>query len=329
MAEWEVSRQERKNKAREAQKPQWEKQAEEAWERSGARFMMERAHEAENPTPRLTTVVLCGLPGSGKSLLAAQLKQKGFFVVCQDDLGSRAKCEAKARRRRGRSSTGAAPGRAPRADRPNTRRVPFATAGPDDPAAKSSRPDDSPRRRGRRVDRPRTGHGAAADETWMVRGLWAAAKSRPRAGSSADGSRRRRGRESDRPNTRRVPFAAAGPDDPAAGLGPPRRFEALRAGQGHPEAGPPRRDRPLQPHGPAARALAQAPRGRARRGRAAARRARRALRRNQPPLRPGQRNSGAAISVNWVASTPRPWRGSSVKYVSAHDPSSRGDATGR
>jgi len=97
MAEWEISKHEQRKKAREAQKPAWEKEADRAWERSGARFMMELDEAKRNPKPKLTMVVLCGLPGSGKSLLAAALKRQGFATVCQDDLGSRQKCEARAR----------------------------------------------------------------------------------------------------------------------------------------------------------------------------------------------------------------------------------------
>ena len=41
--------------------------------------------------PRL--VILAGLPGSGKSSLAAALEKRGWAVVNQDSLGNRRKCE--------------------------------------------------------------------------------------------------------------------------------------------------------------------------------------------------------------------------------------------
>ena len=41
--------------------------------------------------PRL--IVLAGLPGSGKSSLAAALEKRGWAVVNQDSLGNRRKCE--------------------------------------------------------------------------------------------------------------------------------------------------------------------------------------------------------------------------------------------
>jgi len=43
--------------------------------------------------PHLQLVVLTGLPGSGKSSLAIELKKRGFEIVCQDTLGSRKACE--------------------------------------------------------------------------------------------------------------------------------------------------------------------------------------------------------------------------------------------
>jgi atypical dual specificity phosphatase len=93
MAEWQIQPSQAR-KERQAQKlPAWRVAADQAWERSGARFMMQEAGERADPPPTLLLVVLTGLPGSGKSFLAAQLKARGFALVCQDQLGSRQACE--------------------------------------------------------------------------------------------------------------------------------------------------------------------------------------------------------------------------------------------
>ena len=96
MAEWSTSKQQQKKERRARRQPAWEKAADEAFERSGAAFMMAAAAGAFGTDARLSLVVLCGIPGCGKSTLAAALKAKGFVVVCQDALGSRQKCEAAA-----------------------------------------------------------------------------------------------------------------------------------------------------------------------------------------------------------------------------------------
>ena len=96
MAEWSTSKQQQKKERRARRQPAWEKAADEAFERSGAAFMMAAAAGAFGTDARLSLVVLCGIPGCGKSTLAAALKAKGFVVVCQDHLGSRQKCEAAA-----------------------------------------------------------------------------------------------------------------------------------------------------------------------------------------------------------------------------------------
>ena len=46
--------------------------------------------------PRL--LVLVGVPGSGKTTVAAQLQQEGWVSVCQDVLGNRRACEQAAAR---------------------------------------------------------------------------------------------------------------------------------------------------------------------------------------------------------------------------------------
>ena len=95
MSEWSVSRQEKKKERRARRLPAWEKAADEAFERSGASFMMREALAAQlgGDVGRLSVVVLCGIPGCGKSTLATALKARGFAVVSQDALGSRQKCE--------------------------------------------------------------------------------------------------------------------------------------------------------------------------------------------------------------------------------------------
>jgi predicted kinase len=43
-------------------------------------------------------VVLVGIPGSGKSFVAEQLREKGWVIVSQDELGNRKECEKQAAR---------------------------------------------------------------------------------------------------------------------------------------------------------------------------------------------------------------------------------------
>jgi len=45
----------------------------------------------ENPSLQL--LVLCGLPGSGKSTLVTQFRKLGYHIISQDTIGSRKKCE--------------------------------------------------------------------------------------------------------------------------------------------------------------------------------------------------------------------------------------------
>ena len=93
MSEWQVQPAQARKERQANKKPAWRVAADHAWERSGARFMMQQLAEQEDPPPYLLLVVLTGLPGSGKSLLAAQLRARGFSLVCQDSLGSRQACE--------------------------------------------------------------------------------------------------------------------------------------------------------------------------------------------------------------------------------------------
>ncbi|KAK7248945.1 hypothetical protein SO694_00043065 [Aureococcus anophagefferens] len=96
MAEWSTSKQQQKKERRARRQPAWEKAADEAFERSGAAFMMAAAAGAFGTDARLSLVVLCGIPGCGKSTLAAALKAKGFVVVCQ---GARLAPEVMARKK--------------------------------------------------------------------------------------------------------------------------------------------------------------------------------------------------------------------------------------
>jgi predicted kinase len=41
-------------------------------------------------------VVLVGIPGSGKSFVANQFRQRDWVIVSQDELGNRRTCEQKA-----------------------------------------------------------------------------------------------------------------------------------------------------------------------------------------------------------------------------------------
>ena len=84
MSEWQVQPAQARKERQANKKPAWRVAADHAWERSGARFMMQQLAEKEDPPPYLLLVVLTGLPGSGKSLLAAQLRARGFSLVCQD-----------------------------------------------------------------------------------------------------------------------------------------------------------------------------------------------------------------------------------------------------
>ena len=43
-------------------------------------------------------LLLVGLPGSGKSTIASKLREKGWWVVCQDHLGSKEACVREMRR---------------------------------------------------------------------------------------------------------------------------------------------------------------------------------------------------------------------------------------
>ena len=61
--------------------------------RSGAAFMMADGLARSAPATRCSLVVLSGIPGCGKSTLAAALVGRGYAVVSQDVLGSRQKCE--------------------------------------------------------------------------------------------------------------------------------------------------------------------------------------------------------------------------------------------
>ncbi|KAH8098637.1 hypothetical protein JL720_1596 [Aureococcus anophagefferens] len=83
MAEWSTSKQQQKKERRARRQPAWEKAADEAFERSGAAFMMAAAAGAFGTDARLSLVVLCGIPGCGKSTLAAALKAKGFVVMAR------------------------------------------------------------------------------------------------------------------------------------------------------------------------------------------------------------------------------------------------------
>ncbi len=44
-------------------------------------------------TAPVRMVVLVGIPGSGKSFVAEQLREKGWVIVSQDELGNRKECE--------------------------------------------------------------------------------------------------------------------------------------------------------------------------------------------------------------------------------------------
>jgi predicted kinase len=48
--------------------------------------------------PTVRMVVLVGIPGSGKSFVAEQLREKGWVIVSQDELGNRKECEKQAAR---------------------------------------------------------------------------------------------------------------------------------------------------------------------------------------------------------------------------------------
>ena len=50
------------------------------------------------PTAPVGMVVLVGIPGSGKSFVAEQLREKGWVIVSQDELGNRKECEKQAAR---------------------------------------------------------------------------------------------------------------------------------------------------------------------------------------------------------------------------------------
>eukprot|EP01064_Diplonema_japonicum_P008638 TRINITY_DN16073_c0_g1_i1.p1 TRINITY_DN16073_c0_g1~~TRINITY_DN16073_c0_g1_i1.p1 ORF type:complete len:981 (+),score=235.85 TRINITY_DN16073_c0_g1_i1:37-2979(+) len=47
---------------------------------------------ATKPAPEVGVLLLCGLPGSGKSTFSAQLAKRGWIVISQDVLGSQAEC---------------------------------------------------------------------------------------------------------------------------------------------------------------------------------------------------------------------------------------------
>jgi atypical dual specificity phosphatase len=72
--------------------------SDELWKRAEQPPMPE---EEESPlsvqgslSPVISLIVLCGLPGSGKSWFSSILEQSGGYVrVCQDDMGSRNACE--------------------------------------------------------------------------------------------------------------------------------------------------------------------------------------------------------------------------------------------
>lgn len=49
---------------------------------------------APQPATKPLLLVLVGIPGSGKSTVAARLQQAGWVVVSQDVLGDRRSCES-------------------------------------------------------------------------------------------------------------------------------------------------------------------------------------------------------------------------------------------
>ena len=68
MSEWQVQPAQARKERQANKKPAWRVAADHAWERSGARFMMQQLAEKEDPPPLLTARRTDGLPGSGKSL---------------------------------------------------------------------------------------------------------------------------------------------------------------------------------------------------------------------------------------------------------------------
>jgi predicted kinase len=60
----------------------------------------EAAHRADQAAGRRAprVLLLCGLPGCGKSTLALQLLERGWCRINQDELGTRADCERDARK---------------------------------------------------------------------------------------------------------------------------------------------------------------------------------------------------------------------------------------
>lgn len=67
---------------------------EKQWSKFGRSVMkyIESGHSVSKSN-KSSMVLLCGLPGSGKSTLSSVLKNKGYKIINQDEMGSRKKCK--------------------------------------------------------------------------------------------------------------------------------------------------------------------------------------------------------------------------------------------